>query len=184
MQTRTQTRRRARPVKQVNVREIPWNYVFIVVICGAVLAAGFFFAGLQHFTSIEYGIKNSRLRKQIESLEAEKRRLLLAKEVSLSPRELRKAARGISSRNAELVRVAQPDSHLSSTSNVPFKNGGHAVKVSASAEPGFPGQGKAKLVVSTVTSRPVDKKPGDEDRGRIAKEKKEGLEITAVAKLR
>jgi hypothetical protein len=56
---------------------------------------GFFFAARQHFSSIEFGIKNSRLRKQLDELEAEKRRLLLAKEVSMSPVELMKSARRI-----------------------------------------------------------------------------------------
>jgi hypothetical protein len=59
------------------------------------LVIGFFFAARQHFASIEYGIKNSALRKQLTELESEKRRLLLAKEVSLSPAEIKKAARRI-----------------------------------------------------------------------------------------
>jgi AmiR/NasT family two-component response regulator len=65
----------------------------MIVVAGAILVVGFFFAAQQHFSSIDYGIKNSRLRKQIDELEAEKRRLLLAKEVSLSPSEIKKAAR-------------------------------------------------------------------------------------------
>ena len=42
---------------------------------------------------MDYGIKNSRLRKQIDELEAEKRRLFLNKEISLSPAELMKVAK-------------------------------------------------------------------------------------------
>ncbi|MEQ1604600.1 MAG: hypothetical protein ABL999_07000 [Pyrinomonadaceae bacterium] len=57
------------------------------------LASGFFFAATQHFSSMDYGMKNSRLRKQIEQLEAEKSRLMLAKEVSMSPNEIKKAAK-------------------------------------------------------------------------------------------
>lgn len=60
--------------------------------CVAVLACGFFFAARQHFSSMDFGMKNSRLRKQIDDLESEKRRLMLAREVSLSPAELKKAA--------------------------------------------------------------------------------------------
>ena len=56
------------------------------------LVSGFFFAGRQHFTSMDFGMKNSRLRRQVDELEAEKRRLLLAREVSLSPAEVKKAA--------------------------------------------------------------------------------------------
>ena len=60
--------------------------------CMTVLVCGFFFAARQHFSSMDFGMKNSRLRKQIDDLESEKRRLLLAREVSLSATELKKAA--------------------------------------------------------------------------------------------
>ena len=62
MHTGTQTRRSARPVQRADARELPWSYIFLVVACGVVLAAGFFFAGLQHFTAMEYGMKNSKLK--------------------------------------------------------------------------------------------------------------------------
>ena len=42
---------------------------------------------------MDFGMKNSRLRKQLDELEAEKRRLLLAREISLSPSEIKKAAK-------------------------------------------------------------------------------------------
>ena len=61
-------------------------------VCGLLLLTGIFFAGKQHFSTIDYGMKNSRLRKQVDELQAEKRRLLLAREVSLSPAEVKKAA--------------------------------------------------------------------------------------------
>ena len=61
-------------------------------VCGLLLLSGIFFAGKQHFSTIDYGMKNSRLRKQVDELQAEKRRLLLAREVSLSPSEIKKAA--------------------------------------------------------------------------------------------
>jgi hypothetical protein len=60
--------------------------------CALVLTAGFFFAARQHFSSMDFGMKNSRLRKQVDDLESEKRRLMLAREVSLSPAEIRRAA--------------------------------------------------------------------------------------------
>lgn len=66
-----------------------------VLICAATLGSGFFFAARQHFSSMDFGMKNSRLRKQIEQLEAEKRRLILAREISLSPSELKKAAKKV-----------------------------------------------------------------------------------------
>jgi hypothetical protein len=63
-----------------------------ILACVAVLACGFFLAARQHFSTMDFGMKNSRLRKQIDDLESEKRRLVLAREVSLSPTELKKAA--------------------------------------------------------------------------------------------
>lgn len=71
---------------------MPLKYSLLGVLCASILIVGFFFAARQHFASIDYGIKNSRLRKQLDELQAEKRRLLLAKEVSLSPAQIQKAA--------------------------------------------------------------------------------------------
>lgn len=67
----------------------------LILVCGLLVVAGFFFAGRQHFSSMDYGMKNSRLRKQIDDLESEKRRLLLAREISSSPMEIKKAAKKI-----------------------------------------------------------------------------------------
>ena len=74
---------------------IPWRYCLMTLFCGLFLVVGFFFAARQHFSSIDYGIKNSRLRKQIDELESEKRRLILEKEIALSPAEIKKAAKKI-----------------------------------------------------------------------------------------
>lgn len=81
----------------------------MIAMCMLLFVAGLFFAGRQHFSSMDYGMKNSRLRKQIDELEAEKRRLLLAREVSMSPAEIKKAAKRVglfSGERAEQV-VAQ-----------------------------------------------------------------------------
>lgn len=67
----------------------------LILVCGLVVVSGFFFAGRQHFSSMDYGMKNSRLRKQINELEGEKRRLLLAREISSSPMEIKKAAKKV-----------------------------------------------------------------------------------------
>ena len=91
---------------------IPWRYCLMTVLCGSFLIVGFFFAARQHFSSIDYGIKNSKLRKQIDELEAEKRRLILQKEIALSPAEIKKAAKKIgltamTASNIEVFRGAQ-----------------------------------------------------------------------------
>ena len=65
----------------------------LMFVCAAMLVCGFFFAARQHFSSMDFGMKNSRLRKQVDELEGEKRRLLLAREISLSPSEIKKAAK-------------------------------------------------------------------------------------------
>ena len=74
---------------------IPWRYCLTTLACGLFLVVGFFGAARQHFSSIDYGIKNSKLRKQVEELESENRRLLLSKEIALSPGEIKKSARQI-----------------------------------------------------------------------------------------
>lgn len=73
----------------------PWRYFLMTICCALFLIVGFFFAARQHFSSIDYGIKNSKLRKQIDELESEKRRLILEKEIALSPGEIKKAAKKI-----------------------------------------------------------------------------------------
>ncbi len=84
-------KRTGRAVTQVNSKRRFRTYVLMVV-CGLVLVSGFFLAAREHFSSMDFGMKNSKLRKQIDDLQAEKRRLLLARETSLSPAELKKAA--------------------------------------------------------------------------------------------
>ena len=64
----------------------------LMFVCLVVVIAGFFLAARQHFSSMDYGMRNSKLRKQLDDLESEKRRLLLAREISLSPAEIKKAA--------------------------------------------------------------------------------------------
>ena len=74
---------------------IPWRYCLLTIVCGIILAAGFFLAARQHFSAIEYGIKNAKLRRQRDDLENTQRQLYLAKEIALSPVEIKKAAKKI-----------------------------------------------------------------------------------------
>ncbi len=88
-----------KPKKQEKIRRekdpIPWRYCLTTLACGLFLVVGFFGAARQHFSSIDYGIKNSKLRKQVAELESENRRLLLSKEIALSPGEIKKYAKQI-----------------------------------------------------------------------------------------
>lgn len=84
------------PKKNTGERDpIPWRQCLLTLICGMFLVIGFFGAASQHFSSIDFGIKNSKLRKQVDELEAERRRMLLTKEVVLSPGEIKKSAKKI-----------------------------------------------------------------------------------------
>lgn len=91
MNKRNQTRPKRR-AEQQNGRT-RWRTYSLICVCTLMLVCGFFFAARQHFSSMDFGMKNSRLRKQVDELEAEKRRLLLAREISLSPSEIKKAAK-------------------------------------------------------------------------------------------
>jgi hypothetical protein len=84
------TRRERRQKQHVPSR---WRTYSLMFVCALTLVCGFFFAARQHFSSMDFGMKNSRLRKQVDDLESEKRRLLLAREISLSPAEIKKAAK-------------------------------------------------------------------------------------------
>ena len=119
-------------------RGISWKYSVLTLMCGAILVTGFFFAGKLHFSSMDYGIRNSRLRKQLDELESEKRRLLLAREVSLSPAELIRGARRIGFlQHTESPEVAKA---LPSTESVRSKVANATVPV----------------IQKTVISRPVE----------------------------
>ena len=111
----------ARRTHHANISErdfspLPWSYLIVIAICGCVLGAGFFLAARQHFTSMDFGMKNSRLRKQLEDLESENRRLLLVREVAISPVEITKAARnlGFHETNAVLPALTMPATNKTS----------------------------------------------------------------------
>lgn len=78
---------------QKGIGNLPLSYLVVLAICGCIIAAGFLLAARQHFMSMDLGMKNSKLRKQLEDLETEQRRLMLAREVALSPKEITKTAR-------------------------------------------------------------------------------------------
>jgi hypothetical protein len=73
------------------------------------LASGFFLAAQQHFSSMDYGMKNSKLRRQIDELQAEKQRLILAREVSLTPNEIKKAAKKVGLFNPMTATAPAPE---------------------------------------------------------------------------
>jgi len=103
---------------------MPWRFFILMVLCAAVLASGFFFAARQHFSTMDLGLKNSKMRKQIEDLESERRRLILSKEVSLSPSEIARTAHSMGFREhteqpqATIVRDVKPETEVDSVQPV------------------------------------------------------------------
>ena len=178
MQNPTVIRARSKTAA-VPARELPWTFLFLVVVCACVVAAGFFFAARQHFTAMDYSIKNSNLREQLQNLETEKRRLLLAREVALSPLSIRKAAATIGLREkTEMAAVQIAARKQDSTPNAQVVQTAKTVAAKSTESP---------AVVRTVLAAPVQSNSTGETRSRVVestKEKKEKTEVAALLKLR
>jgi hypothetical protein len=80
-----------------------WVYVLVTIACISFLAIGFFFAARQHFMAMDMSIKNSKLRRQVEDMEGENRRLVLAREIVRSPSEVKRIAARRGLRDADEV---------------------------------------------------------------------------------
>jgi hypothetical protein len=158
-----------------DTRDLPWSYLLVVLFCGAVLATGFFFAARQHFTSMDLGMKNSKLRKQVDDLEAEKRRLLLAKEIALSPFEIGKASRSV------VPRTTAPAVQQIALVQSNDKAKGDEIIKTAATKPTV----EAKAINASFVE-PAAKlaSPKAEKNAVITKERKERTEIAALAKYR
>lgn len=80
-----------------------WRYFLLTIIGAVAIAAGLFFAATRHFTSMELGITNAKLRNQLQDLRNEKRRLELEREVALTPNELKRTARSLGFRETAVL---------------------------------------------------------------------------------
>lgn len=138
---------------------IPWRYCLLTLVCGVFLVGGFFVAARQHFSSIDLSIKNSRLKKQIEDLEDDKRRFLLAKEIALTPSEIKKAAKkiGLTEMTASNIEVYRPGGETSSNS-------------------------QSEKNVDTRPRQASAAKPSDEKKPRAAKSEKTDAPVKAAKK--
>jgi cell division protein FtsL len=67
----------------------------LLLCCGLALAAGFVYAGGQHFAALRFGYETEKLRNIKEELEEEQHRLQLERESAASPGRLEQAARRI-----------------------------------------------------------------------------------------
>lgn len=103
---------RTKPSASMMIEPAPfsWSYLLITIIGAVAVAAGLFFAATRHFSAMELGITNAKLRSQLQELQNEKRRLDLEREIALTPAELRKTARSLGLREQPMVvRSEQPD---------------------------------------------------------------------------
>ena len=144
------------PIKNARPRQTQtWPYYATATACCVVLVAGFFFAARQHFSSMEYGLQNSRLRRQLDELQSEKRKLLVSREVSMSPIELRKAVRRIGFMDS-------PASHVDAikAGNLPLQK--TVLEAVQSKKADLP----PSKVVKTVMSAPVNKPPAMDKQAR------------------
>jgi hypothetical protein len=180
MQNPSAIRTRSR-AKATSTRQLSWSFFLLVIICACVVAAGFFFAARQHFTSMDYGIKNSKLREQLQNLEVEKRRLMLAREMALSPVAIRKAARSVGLKDSSEV-AAVPTSGIAAE-----KVAGAIIKARATDE--ISSGAATPAVVRTSMSTPVRSKTAQpkqtgETRARVVDEPSKRSEIAALIKFR
>ena len=96
-----------RPAQRATTGQIgPWKLYSLLFVSLTIVVTGFFFAGRLHFSSWDYSMKNSRLRKQVDELETEKRRLILAREVAQSPNEIKRAARKFGMNEPDVATLA------------------------------------------------------------------------------
>ncbi len=90
-----------------------WTYFLITIVAGLIFATGLFFAARQHFVAMELGIKNAKLRNQLNDLENEKRRLVLERTVARTPQHLKKNAKALGFReNTELAEAGFTEDRL------------------------------------------------------------------------
>lgn len=109
MDSRARSLRRKSKVRRTG-DPIPWKYCLLTLVCGFFLVAGFFYAARQHFASVNTSMDNAKLRKQIEEIKSQERRLKLAREVASTPSEIKKAAKKLglqtmTARNLEVVKT-------------------------------------------------------------------------------
>ena len=187
---RTTTARRARPanLSTRGIGRLPLSYYVVIAICGCIIAAGFLFAARQHFVSMDLGMKNSKLRKQLEDLETENGRLTLSREIALSPMEMTRTARNLgfvaagetepgavtptvtASQTTKAVEVARAESKVKNESVVGLTR-------TAFQRPAGTSDVKAELTAAVRSEKAEPKVEGV--RPRIVRP-----EVTAVAKLR
>ena len=83
----------------------------VLTTCFALLFVGYFVAAKVHFASMQVNYESETLRSQLTQLDAEKRKLIIAKETASDPAHISRAARGLGLENmtARNVEGFSPD---------------------------------------------------------------------------
>lgn len=84
---------RSRAAAQPFVGRMSQVYIWVLVVCGAVLSVGFVRAAAQHIAAVNYGYECEKLRSEQTALLAEQKRLQLAFNEATAPRNLENMAR-------------------------------------------------------------------------------------------
>ena len=121
---------------------------------------------------MDLGMRNSKLRKQVDDLESENRRLTLAREIAISPAEITKTARHLGFMEVGSAADSMP---------IPMTNGGLPASKSLIAGKSVPSQ-----VTRTAYQRPSNSsvaqvKPAAA-KNDAAKQRSAKLDSNAVAK--
>lgn len=185
----TQTRRSNN--RRTERARIPFGTILITFICGCVIIAGIFFAASQHFSAMNIGMQNSKLRKQLDDFQAENRRLTLSKEIAMSPGQVRKLAREIGMNDSDIA--DQPVIKLKEAADLKEavkKDDEPKIELTSTKE--TPTKAEAPKVVKTVEAKPTSaklvQKPVEKKVNPEATKVKDGGSrprvITTVAKLR
>jgi hypothetical protein len=164
------------------------SYYVVIVICGCIIAVGFLFAARQHFVSMDLGMKNSKLRKQLEDLETENRRLTLAREIALSPIEMTRTARSlgfVAAGDAEMPPSVTPVPAAQTAKAADIarvENKSKSESVAGLTHTAFQRPASTSVVKAELTATARNEKPEPKAEGvrpRIVRP-----DVTAVAKLR
>ncbi len=151
-QTRRSNKRRTQRAS------IPFGTILITFICGCVIVAGIFFAASQHFSSMNIGMQNSKLRKQLDDFQAENRRLTLSKEIAMSPGQVRKLAQEIGMNDPDIadqpiIKVKDPKVETGELQETEKKDDEPKIEIASTKESKT--KAETPKVVKTVETKPT-----------------------------
>lgn len=163
MKRDTATIKRRQPAEKTG-KNGPARLYALMFVCLTLVVSVFFFAARKHFSTVDYNMRNSMLRKQLDDLESEKKRLLLVREVSLSPSEIKKAAKKYGVGDLDMANAQSAPAVKDMKAAVPAA----ALKTAGGAQPNLVTR---TAYVTTTTQTPVTKsvKADPQNKGKKVK---------------